>query len=313
MTTALSLALWPMHMGLAPRGPAEFVATVATQIERARREGAFLLVMPEYACEAWLSFAPPDLPEAEEIPWLAGQAGAILPELASLAKAAGVGLLAGTVPSEIAPGRYRNRAHLLLPDGRCFTQDKLSLTPDERDPEAWLLEPGERLDVLDYMGLRIAIVICLDIEQPALAARLQGLDLDLVLVPSDTGLLSGHARVFSCAKARAVELYCAVAAVGGVGAVPLRPPRGNVSGAAVYLPCEAAFGSTGVLAEAGPWSSSEGAGELVLVRDVPVAALREARQAGGEVWLGAWPAERVAIGEAVSAPAEPHRQRATGG
>src|SRR3546814_7527676 len=55
---------------------------------------------------------------------------------------------------------------------------------------------------------------------PALALRLAPLDPDLILVPSMTAKLSGYSRVFSCAKARAIELLCAVAATGVIGRAP---------------------------------------------------------------------------------------------
>jgi predicted amidohydrolase len=305
MSDELSVALWATDMALAPSSAAQFLDFARAQGERARDAGATLLVMPEYVCEAWLTYADPQLPETDEIAWMAEQARDILPALAAMARELDLAVLAGTVPSRSEPGGFRNRAHLFLPDGRVHRQDKLSLTPDERDPKAWMLEPGDRLGVVSWRGLRLAVVVCLDIEQPALAARLQGLDLDLVLVPSDTGLASGHARVFGCAKARAVELYCTVAAVGGVGAIPLSPTRPNVAGAAVYLPCEAAFGCSGVLADTGPRSAGQGSDDLLIVSDIPVGRIRTERSRGGEVWLGPWSADWLRIDEAEPRPEPP--------
>ena len=296
--TDLTLALLALNMGQSPRTMGEVRDTVANALVQARDGGAALLALPEYWCEAWLTLAPRGLAETEEVPWMAEQADDLLPALADLARESDVALLAGTVPVAVGNDRYRNRAHLFLPDGRVLLQDKLSLTPDERDPSAWNLEPGDRLDVLTWRGLRIAVVVCLDIEQPSLAARLQGLDLDLVLVPTDTGYASGHARVFGCAKARAVELMAAVAPVGGVGPIPLKPPRPNHSAAGVYLPCERALGSNGVLAELAGTDASEGIGEMLFARDVPFGAVRAAREGSAEVWCGAWDAGRIAIGEA---------------
>ncbi|MCB1882542.1 MAG: nitrilase [Geminicoccaceae bacterium] len=295
----LTLALLALNMGYAPRSMAEVRDTVADALVRAGDQGASLLALPEYWCEAWLPMAPRGLAETEEIPWMAERADDLLPGLADLAREAGVALLAGTVPVAAGGGRYRNRAHLFLPDKRVLIQDKLSLTPDERDPESWNLEPGTRLDVVTWRGLRIAVVICLDVEQPSLAARLQGLDLDLVLVPTDTGRPSGHGRVFGCARARAVELMAAVAPVGGVGPIPLDPPRPNHSAAAVYVPCEMGIaGGTGVVAEAAGSDASEGLGTMLVARDVPFGAVRAMRREGeAEVWCGAWDAGRITIGE----------------
>lgn len=283
-------------MAMAPRSAADFLATAERQLDRAATAGARLLALPEYVSEAWLSYAPPALPETAEIAWMAQEAERIFPAMGELARARGLALLAGTAPFAIGGGHHRNRAVLYLPDGGIHTQDKLSLTPDERDPAAWQVEPGDRLALVNWAGLRIAVVICLDIEQPALAARLQALDLDLVLVPTDTGSPSGHGRVFGCARARAVELCCAIAAVGGVGTIPLRPPRPNVSGAALFVPCEMSLAAgTGVLLDTGPRATGCGDADLVIVEDVPLGQVAAVRHGGAEVWPGPWPADHIQI------------------
>jgi predicted amidohydrolase len=128
------------------------------------------------------------------------------------------------MPVADGKGGFLNRAHLFLPDGREIIQDKLCLTPAERDPAAWFLETGTEVTVVEWEGLRFATLICLDIELPALAARLAPLDLDLILVPSMTSKLSGFHRVFGCARARAIELMTTVCAVGAIG-VPERLTR----------------------------------------------------------------------------------------
>lgn len=289
----LTVALWATNMGLAPVSAEAFIETAKAEMQSARARQADIMVMPEYVCESWLTFAPTGLAETAEIAWMAERAQEILPVLAREAAALDMLFVAGTVPVAVDKG-YRNRAWIFTPEGQVLSQDKLSLTPDERDPEAWTLQPGNEVTLIEWRGRRLAVVICLDIEQPALGARLQGLDLDLILNPSDTGKLSGHSRVFSCAKARAVELFCAVAPVGGIGPVPVPGQRDNVSGAAVYLPCEAAFGHTGILAELPAADRAEGAGPCLTAR-VPLAALHAARQAGGEVWLGAWSADAIKL------------------
>ena len=80
------------------------------------------------------------------------------------------------------------------------------------------------MNIIPWEGLRVAIVVCLDVELTSLWARLAKLDLDLVLVPAKTDMLSGYCRVFGCAKTRAIELQTIVCAVGAVGN-PARPSR----------------------------------------------------------------------------------------
>jgi len=294
-----TLALWATNLSTPLNGLEAWAAHVEAKLQEAATAGARLLVMPEYACEAWLSFKPAGLAPEQEIAWMAGQAPAALELLRPLPARHGVALLAGSMPWA-AEGNgaeaFTNRAWLLLPDGRAIGQDKLCLTPGEQDPESWNLQPGNAVHLVEWEGLRIVTLICLDIELPALSAKLAPLNPDLILVPSMTGKLSGYARVFSCAKARAVELLCAVGACGTIGRAPgtTQNPT-NVSACALYLPCEPSLGMNGVLGSTAPVGDDPGDGPLLIARNIPFAEIRRLREAGAEVWPGAWRADRVTV------------------
>lgn len=296
MSHTYRCALWATNLNLTMADLAAWLAHVEARARQAAAEGARLLLMPEHASEAWLGFKPPGLRPDQEIAWLAGIAEAALPGLRRIAAAAGLTLLPGTMPWAV-DGRFRNRAWLLAPDGRLAAQDKLCLTPSERDPESWLLEPGDTLRILDLDGLRLAILVCLDVELPALSCRLAALRPDLVLVPSMTSSAAGHARVFGCAKARAVELMAAVACTGVVGVSPGTTQNDqNVSGNAVYIPCEPALGHDGVLLETPATDGRAGEEPFDLV-DLPIATIRRLREAGAEVWPGAWDGASIVSAE----------------
>jgi len=300
MTDTITIALWATNMAVPLNGLDAWAAQVDAQMAEARAAGARLLVMPEYISLQWLSFAPAGLTLADEIPWMASQSEAALARLRPLIARHGIGLLAGAMPvakPDPAPEEppYLNRAWLLLPDGREIAQDKLCLTPGEKNPLDWNLTPGNVLRIVEWNGLRLAICICLDIELPALAAHLAPFELDLLLVPSQTSKLSGYSRVFSCAKARAVELQAAVCAVGGIGRAGGSSALANTSGAAAYLPCEEVLGHEGVLASIPPSDRTEGAGPMLIARDLPIAEIRRLRRGGAEVWPGAWRADHVRI------------------
>lgn len=290
-----SLALWATNLSTPLNGLEAWAAHVEAKLAEVAAAGAKLLVMPEYACEAWLSFKPAGLAPEREIAWMAEQAPAALDLLRPLPARHGVGLLAGTMPWEAEAG-FTNRAWLLLPDGRAIGQDKLSLTPGEQDPESWNLVPGDALRIVEWEGLKLATLVCLDIEMPALSMKLAALNPDLLLVPSMTGKLSGYSRVFACAKARAVELLCAVAATGTIGRAPgtTQNPT-NVSACALYLPCEPSLGLTGVHGATAPTGADPGDGPLLIARDIPFAEIRRLREAGAEVWPGAWRADHIAV------------------
>lgn len=295
----LTLALWAVNLARPLNGIGAWAAAVEAQMAKAKAAGAALLVMPEYMSEQWLSFAPQGLGLAEEIPWMAAQAEAALAAIAPLPARFDMALLAGTMPVEVetAPGAgspYRNRAHLLLPDGRVVRQDKLCLTPIEQNPVGWHLGVGSTLEIVRWNGLTLVTLVCLDVELPALASRLAPEQPDLILVPSQTGKLSGYARVFSCAKARAIELQSVVAAVGVIGAAAGYGPRQtNVSGCSVFLPCEESLGYVGLHDEVPPSGHAEGEGPLLIARDLPLGEIRRLRAGAAEVWPGAWDAGHV--------------------
>ena len=254
-TETLTAALWATNLEPPLASLADWLARVEARMAEAHAAGAGLVVLPEFACAQWLSFAPPGLPLNRQVPWLAEMAGEALPALRALPARYGAALLPGTMPFAIpdrgdgAPG-HLNRAWLLLPDGQAFTQDKLYLTPSEMNPDAWLLTPGAGVNVIPWLGLRIAIAVCLDIESTALFHRLAKLDLDLILVPAKVDMLTGYYRVFGCAKARAIELQTVVAAVGAVGSPMGHPAVDTVVGAAAaYLPCDVSLNNvTGIAA-----------------------------------------------------------------
>ena len=294
----VTLALWASNLSRPLASLDEWVDVAAAKIAEAEAGGADLLLLPEWISSHWLTFAPADLARGHEVAWMAAQTEAALAGLARALSGRKLALAAGTMPVAEAGG-FVNRGQLLLPDGARGYQDKLCLTPFEKRVGGWRVNPGQALTVFEWRGLRLSMPVCLDIEQPDLAARMQKLDLDLVLVPSMTDLESGYRRVFGCAKARAIELLCPVAAVGVIGSQVLHgEPDPATSGAAVYLPCEPSLGANGVHAEIPMLAESDGDGPLLIARDVPVGACRALRRNGAEAWPGPWDAGHVRLDEA---------------
>ena len=289
------LALCAFNLGMGGRSREAFLAGVSQRLARAHAQGAELLVLPEYLSEAFLAWKPKGLKPTEELAFMAAEAEALLPEMTALVAEHGVSLVAGSVPWADGKGGFLNRAVAMLADGRSIAHDKLALTPFELDRESWLLTPGDKVVRFEFAGLSMMMLICLDIEMPALSTLIARDAPDLLIVPSMTSSLAGYHRVFGCAKARAVELMCSVAVCGVVGASPGTTQNDtNVSGAALYIPCEPALGYRGVVAEIAPIDGTRGE-EPLLVADVPVAAIRSLRAGGAEVWPGNWSADHVTL------------------
>jgi predicted amidohydrolase len=290
----VTIGLWATNLAEPIDSLDHWIDRAAHRIEEAAASGVDLMVMPEWVASHFLAFAPKGLTPAGEVQFMASQAAKALAGLADVVWSTGMTVLAGSMPA--AKGNvFVNRAHLITP-GKTYTQDKLCLTPWEQRPDGWQVSPGERLEIVTWRGLRLAVAVCLDIEQPDLARRLQRARLDLLIVPSMTDLVSGYTRVFACAKARAIELLCPVAVVGTVGAQRIDGRiEPNTSGAAVFVPAEPALGSNAVFAEEPMIAVCEGPGPLLIARDVPVGLCRRLRAEGAEAWPGAWSAAHVQI------------------
>lgn len=292
---AFRIALCAFNLASGGSTPAAFVAGIDARLTRAREEGARLLVLPEYLSEACLAWKPADLPVTGELAFMAEEGERILPSLEALVARHQVALVAGSMPWPDGKGGFFNRALVLLPDGRRIVHDKLALTPFELDPESWLLTPGTDLAVFEFAGLKMAVLICLDVEMPALSCLLARNAPDLLVVPSMTSNLAGYSRVFGCARARAVELMAAIAVCGAVGvAEGATQPASNVSGASLFLPCEPTLGYTGIGGEIAATDGEDGS-EPFLVADVPVGEIRKLRAGGAEVWPGNWSAADVTL------------------
>jgi predicted amidohydrolase len=297
----ISVGLWATNLEISAVSLSAWLEFIEARMAELQQAGFRLLILPEFACAQWLSFAPASLSMAQQVPWLAGMATEACARLRPLSARYNVALLPGTMPFALSGAsgpQYVNRAWLFLPDGRLFSQDKLRLTPSEQNPEAWQLLPGSAVSIVEWEGLRLAIVICLDIEFTSLWARLGKLDLDLILVPAKTDKLSGYNRVFGCAAARAIELQTVVCAVGAVGS-PLGHPAFDsvMGGASVYVPCDVAIEPSGIAATLGAHAANSGLSPILYARDLPVGRCRRIRHgaAEAEVWPSSWPADHVTI------------------
>jgi predicted amidohydrolase len=141
----------------------------------------------------------------------------------------------GSVPFLDDAGALRNRVPILS-EGREGFQDKIHLTPWENR-----FSGGGPLRIWEFKGLRIATVVCLDIEIPELSVALRGKKVDLLLVPSATENVLGVERVGRCASARAVELGCYTAVCQLVGRMESELIDENIGRVAVYSPSQSPF------------------------------------------------------------------------
>lgn len=164
------------------------------------------------------------------------------------------------------------RCHLFSPTGGMYEQDKLHLTPVER--ELWGFSSGERLRVFDTAMGRVSALVCYDIEFPELSRLMTLAGTTIIFVPFSTDEKQAYWRVRHSAQARAVENSIYVVLAGNAGNLPMSSCLLNYARSAILTPCDFGFPQAGVAAEADPNV------ETVVTADLDLAALDQHRDAG---------------------------------
>ena len=247
--------------------------------------GAELLVFPEYAAiEQAACFGPAvygDLKTTlEKVAELAGDRVALHAELA---KKHGVHILVGSGPVKKSDGRFVNAAQLVTPGGQVGEQEKIIMTPFERD---WGVAAGGPLRVFETALGKIGVAICYDSEFPLLARALAEAGVEVLLVPSCTERVSGYYRVRTGAVARALENTIATVMSPTVGDALWSPAVDhNVGAAGIFVPSEQGVADDGTLA-----SGTLNAAEWVSAT-VNLGALRRLRTSGEMRNFADWPSQ----------------------
>lgn len=301
----VSADLWAANLQVVPDSLSTWLSQVRGRMDAAAARGVNLLVMPEFCCAQWLNFAPADLPAASQLGWLADTSLLARDALVEMAAQTGVAIVPGTFPvfveTDAGAQGFLNQAWFITPDGAFHVQNKLSLTPLEANGASGITIAGTEINVFEWNGLRCVIAICLDSEYTALWSILGTLDLDLVIIPAKTDMITGYNRVFGCARARAIELQTVVCCVGAVGA-PLTPWQEDtgVGGASVFLPCDVSVALDGLHAGLPPHDAASGIDPVLMAVAIPVGQCRRIRQGGAEAELrpALWSAEHLTVSAA---------------
>lgn len=212
------------------------------------------------------------LSEPEAIRELAGFTEKIRTRFAELAITYNINIITGSMP-EIVDNTLYNVGYLCKRDGGIERFEKLHVTPDEA--KVWGLQGGSQIKAFDTDCGKIGILICYDIEFPELGRLLADQGIDILFVPFLTDTQNGYSRVRNCAQARAIENECYVAIAGSVGNLPkVHNMDIQYAQSMVFTPCDFAFPTNGVKAEATPNT------EMILIADVDIDMLRQLNQFG---------------------------------
>jgi predicted amidohydrolase len=137
------------------------------------------------------------------------------------------------------------------------------------------MKGGNKLQVFDTECGKIGVLICYDSEFPELSRLLADRGMEILFVPFLTDTQNGYSRVRHCSQARAIENECYVAIAGSVGNLPnVHNMDIQFAQSMVFTPCDFAFPTNGVKAEATPNS------EMILIADVDLDLLRELNEFG---------------------------------
>jgi len=231
-------------------------------VETADTYDSHFLVMPEYFTAQMFSTMPANLEPEKAIRRLAGLTDKFIAMFKRFAKKHQLYIIGGSTAVLREDGHLYNVAHFFAPSGNVYTQDKLHITPFER--EMWNIRPGNGLKVFDTPHGRFAIQVCYDIEFPEISRLLALAGAEVIFVPFSTDEKKAYYRIRYSAHARCVENYIYTVIAGNAGNLPNRQYLLNYSQSAILTPSDFAFPTHGVAAEADPNVETVVVGELAL-------------------------------------------------
>jgi predicted amidohydrolase/ribosomal protein S18 acetylase RimI-like enzyme len=250
----------------------EFENTVEFFADSADAYHCHFLVMPELFTAQLFSTMPKDYTFEQCVEALADLHFEYCELFERLACERQLYIIAGSHPVR-RDGRLYNVSHLFTPSGKVYTQDKLHITPEERD--VWGISPGEEIKIFETPYGKIAIQVCYDIEFPEVSRLLALAGVEIVFCPMSTDERKGYNRVRYCAQARAVENYFYVVVSSNVGNLPTtKNYLLNYGQSAILTPSDHAFPREGIIGEAEPNA------ETVVTAELDLSTLAYQRELG---------------------------------
>jgi len=210
--------------------------------------------------------------EPDAIRELAKPTHDIIQKFSEFAISYNINIISGSMP-EIKDGHLYNVGYLCRRNGTIDRYDRIHVTPAET--AGWGMQGGHEIKTFDTACGKIGTLICYDVEFPELSRLLADEGMDILFVPFLTDTQNGYSRIRHCSQARAIENECYVAIAGSVGNLPnVHNMDMQFAQSIVFTPCDFAFPTNGIKAEATPNT------EMVLIGDVDIALLTELHEFG---------------------------------
>jgi predicted amidohydrolase len=260
---------------------AAYRAKITRWVEDAVRQGAEILVFPEYGAMELCAIGNKGHNLETSRIAVADFYDEITTLHQGLARNYGVTIISGSAP-DVKSGRTCNIAQVFGPGGAVESFTKIMPTPGER--EVWDIKGGRELKVFDTGKVKFGLVICYDIEFPLLSRALAEAGAEIIIAPSDTETEWGYWRVRIGAMARALENQVYTVQAPLIGAAQFCEFTNTHYGAAgIFAPSDKGFPAGGVIA----LGEANVPGWTIAALDLD--AMRALREAGSVQTFKHWP------------------------
>ena len=250
----------------------EFQTQVEFFVSSATEYNCHFLLFPEFFTAQLFSIMPPESDHKKAFRQLASYTDQYIEMFCRLARESQLYIIGGSHPV-VTGDKVFNVAHVFTPRGNVYTQEKLHITPTERND--WGISPGGCIKVFNTDIARFSVFICYDIEFPEISRLATLAGAELLFVPFSTDELKAYMRVRYSAHARAVENMVYVTLTGNVGNLPqVKTFLINYGQAAVLTPSDFAFPLNGIISE------SEANTETIVIADLDLSKLSLQRETG---------------------------------
>ncbi|MGY6518412.1 MAG: GNAT family N-acetyltransferase [Lysobacteraceae bacterium] len=251
----------------------EFATQVEFFVDVASDYRADFVVFPELMTLQLLSIENKPLSPSASLMALTGYTQRVKELFSRLAVEYNINIIGGSHPTEVDDGDIHNVCYVCLRDGSIHEQEKIHITPNERN--WWGISGGDQARVIMTDCGPIAVMICYDSEFPELGRHLVDQGANIIFVPFCTDTREGYLRVRYSCQARAIENQCYMVLSGNVGNLPgVNNFDIQYSQSCILTPCDFPFARDGVAAD------TTANAEQVAFADLRLETLAEARNAG---------------------------------
>ncbi|MBX3726513.1 MAG: carbon-nitrogen hydrolase family protein [Xanthomonadales bacterium] len=229
----------------------EFATQVEFFVETASDYRADFTVFPELFTLQLLSVENRPLSPADSLKALTGYTGRFQTLLSELAMRYNTNIIGGSHPTIVEDGDVHNICYVALRDGSVHTQEKIHITPNERN--WWGIKGGDVARVINTDCGPVGVLICYDSEFPELARHLVDQGAQILFVPFCTDTREGYLRVRYSCHARTIENQCYAVLSGNVGNLPgVNNFDIQYAQSCILTPCDFPFARDGIAADTTP-------------------------------------------------------------